>query len=242
MDLGLDGRVAIVAASSKGLGRASALALAAEGARVVITGRGPESLAATEAEIAATGAEVLALRVDVTDPEVPERLVTAAIDRFGRLDIVVPNAGGPPHGRALDVDDAALTQALEANLLASVRLVRAAVPVFTAAGWGRVCCISSYTITQAAPLLALSNTARSALWAWVKTAANDLAGSGVTVNVVCPGLHATDRMIELGATGGTRPVGDPEDFGRVVAFLCSGPARFVNGAALVVDGGETLAL
>lgn len=242
MDLGLEGRVAVVAASSKGLGRASAEALAAEGVRLVLSGRRETQLAAATSALRDQGAEVIGISGDVTDPETPGRLVAAAIERFGRLDIVVANAGGPPPGRALDFGDDEIRAALEANLLTSIRLVRSAVPHLTAAGWGRLCCITSYTIVQAAPMLALSNTARTGLWAWVKTAANDLAGSGVTINVACPGLHATDRMVELGATTGSKPIGEPADFGKVVAFLCSEPARYVNGAALVVDGGETLAL
>jgi 3-oxoacyl-[acyl-carrier protein] reductase len=242
MDLGLKGRVALVAASSRGLGRATAEALAGEGARLVICGRDPSSLAAAETSLAGRGAEVLAVMADVTDPQVPQQLVDGALERFGRLDIVVPNAGGPPAGRALDFDDEAILQAVEANLLTSVRFVRAAMPHLVAGGWGRVCCIASFTIVQASPLLALSNTARTGLWAWVKTAAADARGSGVTMNLACPGLHATERMAELGVSGSDRPMGDPVDFGKVVAFLCSEPAGFVNGAAIVIDGGETLAL
>ena len=123
----------------------------------------------------------------------------------------------------------------------SVRLVREALPHMRAARWGRICCITSYTVTQAAPVLALSNTARTGLWAWIKTAASDLASesSGITLNMACPGPHATDRMKQLGGTG---VMGDPEDFGAVVAFLCSSQAGFVNGSAVVVDGGATLAL
>ena len=142
---------------------------------------------------------------------------------------------------ALALDDAALEAAVNANLLTTVRLVREALPSMREAGWGRICAITSYTITQAAPLLALSNTARTGLWAWAKTAAHDLAAEegDLTLNLVCPGLHETDRMRQLGATG---RMGDPGDFGKVVAFCCSRQAGFVNGAALVVDGGETLAL
>jgi len=110
-----------------------------------------------------------------------------------------------------------------------------------AAGWGRICCITSYTVKQAAPSLALSNTARVGLWGWMKTAAQDLTsdGSGITINMICPGPHATDRMKELGGSG---VMGDPADFGAVAAFLCSTQANFVNGSAVVVDGGATLAL
>jgi 3-oxoacyl-[acyl-carrier protein] reductase len=243
MDLGIAGKVALVTASSRGLGRASAEALAADGARVVVSARGPESLDQTETELRATGAEVFGVVADITDPDVPERLVEATVERFGQIDIVVANAGGPPPGRALDVDDDAIRTAVEANLLSAVRLVRASVPHMKRQGWGRICCISSYSIVQPIPGLSLSNTSRAGLWAWVKTAAADLAAesSGITLNLACPGPHATDRMKQLG--GGTgAPMGDPADFGRVVAFLCSGPAAFVNGAAIVVDGGATLAL
>jgi 3-oxoacyl-[acyl-carrier protein] reductase len=246
VDLGIDGRVALVTASSRGLGFASAEALAAEGVRVVVSARGPESLEQAEHQLRASGAEVFGVVADITDPHVPERLVTAAVERFGRLDIVVANAGGPPPGRALEVDDDAIRAAVEANLLSAVRLVRAALPHMRRETWGRICCISSYSIVQPLPGLALSNTARVGLWAWAKTAAADLAAeqSGITLNLACPGPHATERMRQLAGSGGGSggPMGDPADFGRVVAFLCSRHAAFINGAAVVVDGGATLAL
>ena len=177
MDLGIEGKVALVTASSKGLGRATALALAAEGVRVMLTGRDAATLEATRDDVAATGASVDICAGDVTDPGEPARLVAATAERFGALDILVANAGGPPPGRALDLGDADLEAALNANLLTSVRLVREALPHMRSAGWGRICCITSYTVTQAAPVLALSNTARTGLWAWIKTAAADLASS-----------------------------------------------------------------
>jgi 3-oxoacyl-[acyl-carrier protein] reductase len=233
--------VALVTAGSRGLGRASAAALAAEGARVLVTARGAEALEACRSALAAAGAEVATLVADSADPDAPARAVAAAVDRFGRLDVVVANAGGPPPGRALDLHDGQVTAAVEANLLSAVRLVRAALPHLRDGGWGRICCITSYSVVQPVPGLALSNTARAGLWAWAKTAAQDLAaeGSGITLNLACPGPHATDRMRELGGTG---VMGDPDDFGAVVAFLCSERAAFVNGAAVVVDGGATLAL
>ncbi|MGD0985165.1 MAG: SDR family oxidoreductase [Acidimicrobiales bacterium] len=242
MDLGLRGRVAVVAASSKGLGRAAADALADEGVGLVISARGKEALANAEAALKSRGTEVVGIRADVTDPSTPEHLVSAAVEHFGRLDIVVANAGGPPALGALDCDDDAILKAVQANLLTSVRFVRASLPHMRAAGWGRICCIASSTIAQANPTLALSNTARTGLWAWAKTAASDLRGTGITLNLACPGYHATDRMIELGFTSSGRPMGDAADFGKVVAFLCSQQASNVNGARIVVDGGESLAL
>jgi len=241
MDLGIEGKVALVTASSRGLGRATALALAAEGVRVMLSGRDSATLEATRQEVAAIGGSVDACAGDVTDPGQPARLVAATVERFGALDILVANAGGPRPGRALDLGDADLEAALNANLLTSVRLVREALPHMRSSGWGRICCITSYTVTQAAPVLALSNTARTGLWAWIKTAANDLASesSGITLNMACPGPHATDRMKQLGGSGA---MGDPSDFGAVVTFLCSAQAAFVNGSAVVVDGGATLAL
>jgi 3-oxoacyl-[acyl-carrier protein] reductase len=241
VDLGIAGRVAVVAAASRGLGRASAEALAAEGARIVLCARGEDSLRRTEDALRAEGADVVAVAGDVRDQAVPGQLVRTAIERFGRLDIIVANAGGPPPGRALEVDDDAVRAAVEANLLSSVRLVRNAIPHMRAGGWGRLCCIASYSIVQAVPGLTLSNTVRTGLWAWAKTAAADLAaeGSGITLNLLCPGPHATDRMKQLGGSG---TMGDPGDFGRIVAFVCSAHAGFLNGAAVVVDGGATLAL
>ncbi|HEV2361289.1 MAG TPA: SDR family oxidoreductase, partial [Acidimicrobiales bacterium] len=248
MDLGLTGRVALVAASSKGLGRAAALALAAEGAHVVICGRDEASLEIARGAVSEAGSgEVLAIAADVTATSAPAELVAAAVGRFERLDIVVANAGGPPPGRALDVDDAALEAAFEANFLTSVRFVREALPHMRAGGWGRICCITSYTVVQPVPTLSLSNAARLGLWGWAKTAAQDLSGSGITLNLACPGTHATDRMLQLygggsGAGVDTSGMGDPADFGRVVAFLCSQPAGDMTGTAVVVDGGATQGL
>jgi len=240
MDLGISGRVALVTASSKGLGRSSALALAEEGCKVAICARGEDALWATEKELAAH-TEVLALVDDVTQPEAPLRLVEATVERFGTIDIVVPNAGGPPPGRALEFDDKQLAAALNANLITSVRLVKEAVPYMRLSRWGRICCITSYSVKQPIPTLALSNTARTALWAWIKTAAADLLPDGITINTAAPGSHATDRMRELGG-GSVEGMGDPADFGRVVAFLCSQPANYITGVALQVDGGATLGL
>ncbi|MBA3302782.1 MAG: SDR family oxidoreductase [Acidimicrobiia bacterium] len=246
MDLGIAGRVALVTAASKGLGRASAEALAAEGASVVICARGKEALDAAAVSIESAGgggrAVVVAVAADVTSPEVPQQLVDTALEAFGRLDIVVANAGGPPPGRALDVDDDALASALNANLLTSVRLVRAAVPHLRAGGWGRVCLITSISVRQPLPDLALSNTARAGLWAWAKTAAADLFADGITLNLACPAGHDTERVRALGHSGPAGRLGDPGDFGRVVAFLCSEPAGYVSGTALGVDGASVAGL
>ena len=193
--------------------------------------------------LTAQGGHVETVAADISEASAPASVVAATADAFGSVDIVVANAGGPPPGRALEVDDDALRAALEANFLSAVRLVRAALPSMRANTWGRICCIASYSVVQPVPTLALSNSARVGLWAWAKTAAQDLAAerSGITLNLVCPGPHATDRMRELGGSG-SWVMGDPVDFGKVVTFLCSEPAGFVNGEAVVVDGGATLAL
>lgn len=242
MDLGVAGRVAVVAASSKGLGRATASALAAEGASVLLSARGQAALDEAVGAITAAGGTAEGVAADITDPDVPAQLVARAVERWGRLDIVVGNAGGPPPGRALDVDDDALVAAFDANMLSSVRLARAAVPHLRDGGWGRICFITSVSVRQPVPTLTLSNVARTGLWAWAKTAAADLAADGITVNLACPGLHATDRMKALGGGAGGGRAGDPEDFGKVVAFLCSDPARFVSGTAVGVDGAAVAGL
>jgi 3-oxoacyl-[acyl-carrier protein] reductase len=240
VDLGLAGRVAIVAAASKGLGRGVAEALADEGVSLVINGRGEEALEATLASLSGRGAKVVGYAGDVTSPDVPVALVERAIAEFGRLDIVVTNSGGPKARRALDLSDEEVVAAVESNLLTHVRLVRAALPHLERNGWGRICAIASFGVVQPIPDLALSNLARSGLRAWAKTAAQDLAQKNITLNLVAPGMHRTDRILSLGRIPDR--LGDPGDFGKVVAFLCSEPAGFVNGATIVVDGGETLAL
>ena len=241
MDLGIEGRTALVVAGSRGLGRATAEALAAEGVRVMLSSRSQVGLEAAASAMRSSGAPVATRVADITDPRAPATLVQATVEAFGAIDIVIANAGGPPAARALDLEDAQLEAALNANLLSAIRLTREALPSMRGNGWGRFCYITSYSVVQPVPTLSLSNTARTGLWAWVKTAAQDVAaeGSGITMNLICPGPHATDRMKELGGTG---PMGDPADFGSIAAFLCSEQARFVNGAALVVDGASTLAL
>jgi 3-oxoacyl-[acyl-carrier protein] reductase len=236
MDLGIAGKVALVTAASKGLGRGAAAALAAEGCRVAICAREPERLARAAAELPG---DVLAVPADVTRPDAPRMLVEATVERFGGLDILVANAGGPPVARALDVTDDGMLAAVNANMLTSIRLVLAAIPRMRAAGWGRIVCITSQFVKQPSPTLAYSNAARTGLWAWAKTASQDLIDEGITLNLLCPGLHATDRVKELGHEG---RMGEPEDFGRIAAFLCSTHASFLSGAAIQVDGAGTLGL
>jgi 3-oxoacyl-[acyl-carrier protein] reductase len=238
MDLGLQGKVALVTASSRGLGRATAHALSQEGAKVVMCARNQAGL---DAAAEAMPGETLPIQADVTTPEAPQHLVDAAVDRFGALHVLVANAGGPPPARALEVDDSSLQAALQANLLTSIRLVQAALPPMRAAGWGRICLIASKAVKEPIPTLALSNTARTGLWAWAKTAAADLLSEGITLNLACPGTHDTERARQAGQLG-SGPVGDPADFGKVVCFLCSDPARFVSGTALLVDGATTRGL
>jgi 3-oxoacyl-[acyl-carrier protein] reductase len=236
MDLGIEGKVALVTAASKGLGYGVAAALARAGCRVAICAREPERLARAAATLPG---DVLAIPADVTDPASPARLVGATVERFGGLDILVANAGGPPPARALEVTDDGMLAAVNANMLTSIRLVEEAVPHLRARGWGRIVLLTSWVVKQPVPTLAYSNAARAGLWAWAKTAARDLVGDGVTLNLLCPGTHATDRMRELGFSG---PAGDPEDFGRIAAFLCSAHTSYLSGAAIQVDGAGTLGL
>jgi 3-oxoacyl-[acyl-carrier protein] reductase len=246
MDLGLADRSAVVTAASRGLGRGTALALATAGCHLVLNARDAETLARTAAECREHGVDVVEVAGDATAPDAAEGLVARAVDAFGRLDVAVANAGGPPAGRALDVDDDMIRAAVEQNLIASARLVRAAVPPMTTNGFGRIVCITSTSVKQPISGLSLSNTARTGLYAWCKTAATDLASDpatkNITLNLACPGLHDTDRVRQLYGDNAPEGIGDPEDFGRVVAFLCSTSARFITGQAVLVDGGATLGL
>jgi 3-oxoacyl-[acyl-carrier protein] reductase len=247
MDLGITGRRAAVAAASAGLGFGAAAALAAEGATVAICGRDDARVREAAERV---GRGCVPLVVDVGTAEGGAAFVEQARDALGQIDILVPNAGGPPPGNFASTPVEAYPVALELNLLSTVAMCKAAVPDMQARGWGRVVAITSFSVRQPVPNLILSNTARAGVTGFLKTLAREVARDGVTVNSVQPGTHATDRMSQL--YGGDLSelakgipvgfVGDAADFGQVVAFLCSEHARFVTGVHLPVDGGAVAGL
>jgi 3-oxoacyl-[acyl-carrier protein] reductase len=248
MDLGITGRRAAVAAASAGLGLGCARALVREGVHVAICGREAERVAAAVVGLEAdarAGATVSGLVGDVATVVGATGFVEDAAAALGGVDILVTNAGGPPPGTFASTDLDAYAPALELNLLSTVAMCRAAVPAMVERGWGRVVAITSITVRQPAAMLILSNTARAGATAFLKTLATEVAPGGVTVNSVQPGLHATDRLLQLhggdvSGVGSSLPVGrvgDPDDFGAAVAFLCSEPAGFITGTALQIDGG-----
>ena len=241
MDLGITGRRAAVAAASAGLGYHSARALADEGVAVAICGR---ERGRVEEAAASIGHGCVALVADVGDAPGAERFVAAATEALGGIDILVTNAGGPPPGTFASTPVDAYSGALDLNLLSVVAMCKAAVPAMQAQRWGRVVAITSLSVRQPIPTLILSNTARAGATGFLKTLAREVAADGVTVNSVQPGLHATDRMRSLYPDGVPADVvmGDPADFGAVVAFLCGEPARFTTGVQLHVDGGTYAAL
>jgi 3-oxoacyl-[acyl-carrier protein] reductase len=247
MDLGLAGKRAAVAGASAGLGFASASALAAEGVTVAICGRNQDKV---DAAVARLGAPAIGLVADVSTAAGGEQFVRDARDALGGLDILVPNAGGPPPGTFATTPLDEYAKAVELNLLSTVGMCHEAVPAMRAQGWGRVVAITSISVRQPIGTLILSNTARAGVTGFLKTLALEVAADGVTVNSVLPGLHETDRFVQLHggdlshAADGI-PVGEigrPADFGQVVAFLCSDHARHITGTALPVAGGIDKAL
>ncbi len=207
----------------------------------MVSGRDEGRLAEAIADIGG-GTPVV---TDLTSIEAAEALVAAATEAMGGVDILVTNNGGPPPGDFASTDMSAYQTALDLNLLSMVGLCKAAVPTMQAHGWGRVVAITSISVRQPIATLILSNTARAGFTGFLKTLALEVAGDGVTVNSVQPGLHATKRLTDLhadldglGSTLPTGRVGDPGDFGQVAAFLCSEQAKFVTGAAVPVDGGQ----
>lgn len=250
MDLGIAGRRAAVAASSSGLGLGVARALVAEGVAVALCGRDRAKVEAAASELGnPDGPDVLVvpLVADVGTTEGATAFVEQAADALGGVDILVANAGGPPAGTFASTPYDAYLPALRLNLLSTVAMCQAAVPGMVERGWGRVVGITSTSVRQPSPTLILSNTARAGVTAFLKTLATEVAGAGVTVNTVQPGLHATPRLAELYGDAIDRAaaaipaghLGDPDDFGATVAFLCSAHARFVTGASIPVDGGAT---
>ena len=243
MDLGLSGRRAAVAASSRGLGFACASALAAEGVRVAVCGRSEDGVRAAAAGL---GSGAVPLVADVSSAEGARQFVGRATEALGGLDILVTNAGGPPPGTFATTEFGSYAEALELNLLSVVAMCQAAVPSMQAQGFGRVVAITSISVRQPIANLILSNTARAGATGFLKTLAREVAPDGVTVNSVQPGSHSTERLLAVYGDSveeqvtriPARRFGRPEDFGRVVAFLCSDHAAFITGAAIPVDGGE----
>jgi 3-oxoacyl-[acyl-carrier protein] reductase len=259
MDLGLGGKVAIVGASSRGLGKASALALAREGARVTICARsqGPLDRAADEIK-AETRAEVLAVRADLASAEGIHGVVGATVERFGGVDVLVTNSGGPPPGKFSELGDEDWRQAFELVTLSFVRFVREVEPHMSERGWGRIIAIQSTSVKEPVEYLDLSNGIRPGIAGLMKAIMPDLAKAGITINLVLPGVFLTARINPALADGApdidetlkaqlaplvaTIPLGrlgNPIELGHLVAFLASEQASYITGTVYQVDGGKT---
>jgi 3-oxoacyl-[acyl-carrier protein] reductase len=239
MDLGISQRRAAVAAASTGLGFASAMALANEGVQVAICGRDKQRITAAAERI---GHGCIALVHDVGTAEGGADFVTDAMEALGGIDILVTNAGGPPAGNFATTPVAAYPEAINLNLMSVIGMCTVAVPAMQAGGWGRVVAITSVSVRQPIPNLILSNTARAGVTGYLKTLAREVASDGVTVNSVQPGIHRTNRIVALQGDTVLGPMGEPEDFGSIVAFMCSEQARFTTGVQFHVDGGAYAAL
>lgn len=263
MDLGLRGKVALVLAASKGLGRASAAALAAEGANVVIGARNQQLLEETARQLQhESGSQVRAVPTDVNKPADLQAIVDTALREFGHIDILVNNAGGPPPGTFSSFDDEQWKAAFELTLLSVVRLVRLVLPSMQHQGSGRIITIVSTSVKQPIDNLLLSNAIRPGVIGLAKSLSIELAPYNITVNNVCPGRILTDRirqttrleeklqqgMSEEEALRGSvqdiplKRLGKPEELAALVAFLASQQASYITGTTISVDGGLTRAL
>jgi len=262
MDLGLTGKKALVAAASKGLGKATALSLAREGVDVCIVARGQDTLQATADEIRrASGRAVLALPSDVSSAADVDALMKRVLEVFGHVDILINNAGGPRPGVFTDMSDEDWLAAMNLNFMSAVRLTRLALPGMRAHKWGRIINITSFAVKQPLPTLILSNAARSAVVAMAKTLAGQVAAEGITVNNICPGYTLTDRMRSLAENSAAheqtsvdeimsrwelaipaRRLGTPEEVAALITFLASEQAAYITGTTIQIDGGLTQGL
>jgi len=257
VDLGLTGKAALVAGASKGMGKACAMGLAAEGARVAICARTAGDLAAAAEEIwQKTGAEILAVPADLTRLENIRRVVQATVDAFAGLDILVNNTGGPPPGGFDQLTDEQWQSAFELTLLSSVRLIREALPHMRSRRWGRILNIQSSAVKEPIHGLILSNGIRPGVVGLSKSLAAELGKDNITINTICPGRILTDRLRSLMALRARQAgksldaylpettadiplgrIGTPEEFASMVVFLASERASYVTGVTVQVDGG-----
>lgn len=257
MDLGLKDRVAVVAGSSKGLGFAAALELSREGAKVVVNSRSPESVERACARIESeTGGEVLGVAADLTDPAGVTELVDAAQKKFGRIDVLVTNTGGPPGGAFEDHSAEVWRQAIAQNFESVLNLCRAVLPGMRENQWGRIINITSISVKQPVGGLILSNAIRAGVTGFARTLANEVAAGGITVNNVLPGYTATERLNELATKlsemNASSPdderarwsaeipmnrLGQPEELAALITFLASERAGYITAQSVAVDGG-----
>lgn len=258
MDLGLKGQVALVAAASRGLGKAAALELAREGARLAICSRSPAIHQAAEEILAETGAQVLAQQADVSDAAQVRRFVGAALDRFGQVDILIANCGGPPPGPFLAWSEADWLSAFRLTVMSTVHLCAAVLPSMEERGSGSIVASQSYLVKQPVDNMVLSNSLRLAVVGLMKSLANEYGPKGIRVNVINPGWTWTERVralmedraqrsgetpeaeaAKLAAAIPLRRLASVEEYGRVVAWLASPAASYLHGHALTYDGGLT---
>ncbi|MCK4653448.1 MAG: SDR family oxidoreductase [Candidatus Cloacimonetes bacterium] len=257
MDLGIKDKIALVTASSKGLGKAVALRLSMEGAKVMICSRNDENIVQTRDEIVSqTGGLVKAFICDVTYEENVHEMIEQIVEEFGTIDILVCNAGGPPAGTAEDFKLKDYRQAIELNLLSTINLCNLVIPYMKKQKWGRVVNMTSVSVKQPIDNLILSNTSRTGILGFSKSLSNQVARYGITVNTVCPGYTKTQRVENLAKAfeksgKGTIDdfytnleknipmgrIGTPEEFAQAVTFLTSEGAGYITGTALHIDGG-----
>ncbi len=256
MELGIAGRIALVAGASKGLGLAAARALGEEGARVAICSRSADHLKQASGELRAAGIEVLALRADVSRPQEAIGFVQQAFETLGGVHILVTNAGGPPALSFMDIESAAWEEAFRLTLLSTITLIRAALPAMQRQRWGRIINLSSVAVKQPIDGLLISNTLRPGVIGLAKSLSPELAPLGITINNVLPGYFRTQRVEQLAcaqaqATGVSASevvarwedgvpagrLGRPAELGSLVAFLASEPAAYITGTSIQIDGG-----